>query len=126
MTTCLNQAVTCSHYEDVATPVLDAQNNCNCTTQGPDGYIDLALKFDTQEIVKAIGDCSDGELLQLVLTGRLTDGKKIEGPDCVRIMEKELKDHKCPHYNKKGCPKEWSHHKKECPHYNCNHNKKGR
>ena len=44
-----------SGYEDVATPVSDI-SDCNCTKDGPDGHLDLTLKFDTQEIVAALGD----------------------------------------------------------------------
>ncbi|GAI42690.1 unnamed protein product, partial [marine sediment metagenome] len=32
-----------SSYEDVVTPVSDG-NECECTTEGPDGYLDLTLK----------------------------------------------------------------------------------
>jgi hypothetical protein len=40
--------------EDVATPVLNG-DACECTTEGPDGFSDLTLKFKTQEIVQATG-----------------------------------------------------------------------
>jgi hypothetical protein len=79
-----------SSFEDVAAPA-DAQNPCDCTTQGADGFTDLTLKFDTQEIVNAIGEVVDGEMLQLVITGKLTDGTKIEGSDCIRIIKKNGK-----------------------------------
>ncbi|MHC5074340.1 MAG: integrin alpha, partial [Planctomycetota bacterium] len=44
-----------SSYEDVAAPVADPCD-CNCTTEGPDGYLDLTLKFATEDIVDAIGE----------------------------------------------------------------------
>ncbi|MHC4336466.1 MAG: hypothetical protein ACYSTG_00750, partial [Planctomycetota bacterium] len=47
-------------YEDVGAPVIDA-NDCNCTEDGPDGYLDLTLKFKTQEIVEPIGEVNDGD-----------------------------------------------------------------
>jgi len=80
-----------SSYKDVSTPAPDTEDECECTTQGPDGYLDLTLKFDTQEILTAIGAValSDGELLALLLTGEVEDidGKpiEIEGTDCVVI-----------------------------------------
>jgi hypothetical protein len=77
-----------SGYEDVATPVSDA-NDCNCTTDGPDGFLDLTLKFETQRIVEAIGDVNNGDVLTLALTGVLFDPipfeTPIEGADCILI-----------------------------------------
>ncbi len=73
-----------NNYEDVAAPVFDA-NDCNCTTDGPDGFLDLTLKFETQRIVEAIGDVNHGDILTLMLTGVLFDETPIEGADCVLI-----------------------------------------
>ena len=64
--------------EDVAGP--------GCS--GPDGYLDLTLKFKTQEIVSALGAVSDGEVRPLMLTGNLKaehSGTFISGQDCVVI-----------------------------------------
>jgi hypothetical protein len=74
-------------YEDVAGPVVDG-NECECGESGPDGYTDLTLKFDTQEIVQAVGDVNDGDVLPLMLTGVLEDGTLIEGTDCIVIRGK--------------------------------------
>jgi len=76
-----------SSFEDVATPVSDG-NECDCTTEGPDGYLDLTLKFKTQEIVEAIGDVNDGDILVLTLTGALYDETPIEGQDCIVLVGK--------------------------------------
>ncbi|MHC4084601.1 MAG: hypothetical protein ACYSWZ_02230 [Planctomycetota bacterium] len=73
-----------SGYEDVATPVSDS-NDCNCITEGPDGFLDLTLKFKTQRIVEAVGDVNDGDVLTLELTGVLYDETPIEGADCILI-----------------------------------------
>jgi hypothetical protein len=100
----------CICYEDVASPVLNAQDDCNCTNDGADGFVDLTLKFNKQEVINAIGDVNDGEVLQLVLTGNLIDGTKIEGFDCVKIIDKTPKKHKCCQHHKKSC----SHHNKNC------------
>jgi len=72
--------------EDVATPYEGDQ--CGCNELGPDGYADLGLKFDMQEVVAALGDPQDGDLLELTLTGTLKaefDSLPIEGADCVVI-----------------------------------------
>ncbi len=67
-------------YDDVATPF-------DCEV-GPDGYLDLVLHFDTQEIVSALGPVVDGEVLELILMGEDIDGIPIEGSDCIRIIKK--------------------------------------
>jgi len=76
-----------SGIEDVATPVLDA-NDCNCTTSGPDGFLDLTLKFKTQRIVETIGEVNDGDVLELALSGMLFGESPIEGADCILILNK--------------------------------------
>ncbi len=77
-----------SSFEDVAGPVADS-NDCNCTEDGPDGFLDLTLKFKTQKIVDAIGDVNEGDVLRLQLTGILLDPipfeTPIEGADCILI-----------------------------------------
>ncbi len=77
-----------SSYEDVAAPLSDKDNECECTTEGPDGYADLTLKFETQEIVNALGEVVDGEVLALTLTANLSDGTAIEGRDCIIVLSK--------------------------------------
>ncbi|MHC4690272.1 MAG: integrin alpha [Planctomycetota bacterium] len=75
-----------SSYEDVATPVTDI-NDCNCTTEGPDGYLDLVLKFQTEDVVDAIGEVNDVNEFILQLDGLLYDNTIIEGYDCVRTKD---------------------------------------
>lgn len=77
-----------SSYEDVTTPVADGTDICECTTEGPDGYLDLTLKFNVQEIVSVLGDVEDGDVLELTLTGVLNDGTLIQGKDCIVIISK--------------------------------------
>lgn len=79
-----------SNYEDVARPLLDA-DECECSTEEPDGYMDLTLKFNTQEIVCAIGPVADGDELVLELTGLLHDDTPITGADCIIIRAKGQK-----------------------------------
>jgi hypothetical protein len=76
-----------SSYEDVSTSVSDS-NECECSTQGPDGFTDLKLKFETQKIVETIGEVSHGDELVLELTGVLSDETPIEGSDCIIIRGK--------------------------------------
>jgi hypothetical protein len=73
-----------SSYEDVATPVSDS-NECECSTEGPDGFLDLTLKFETQEIVDVLGEVSHGDELMLGLNGVLSDETPVGGRDCVII-----------------------------------------
>ncbi len=73
-----------SELEDVAAPVSDGEE-CECTTEGPDGYLDLTLKFKTQDIVQALGEVVNGEVLVLTITGELSDETPIEGADCILI-----------------------------------------
>jgi hypothetical protein len=83
-----------SSIEDVSTPVLDKQDECYCTAEGADGFADLTLKFDTQEIVAALGEVTDGDELVLILTGELLDGTPIEGEDCIVVLSKGEKGKK--------------------------------
>ena len=82
-------------YEDVATPFEGEL--CDCHTLGPDGYLDLTLKFDTQYVVLALeilGGVEDGEEIALPLEGKLLEehgGTPIEGADCVKIIRKGKK-----------------------------------
>ncbi|MGD2065076.1 MAG: hypothetical protein PVI95_01310 [Dehalococcoidia bacterium] len=67
--------------EDVAGP--------DCS--GPDGYLDLTIKFKAQEIVTVLGDVYDRDVLLLGLIGDLKaefGGAPIMGSDEVWIIEK--------------------------------------
>jgi hypothetical protein len=65
-------------WEDVAAPFepFIGKEDCfaDCNEEGPDGYPDLTLKFDAQEVVAALGEVEDGDCLVLQLTGSLTGG----------------------------------------------------
>ena len=76
-----------SSYEDVAGPIADA-NECECTTDGPDGYLDMTLKFMTQDIVATLGEVNHDDVLELQLDGVLYDETPVEGVDCVVIRGK--------------------------------------
>ena len=62
--------------KDVATPYepyLGKEDAYDCHELAPDGYADLALKFDAQEIVAALGEVHDGDVLVLQLIGNLKE-----------------------------------------------------
>ena len=75
-------------YEDVATPFIGEL--CDCHDLNGDGYIDLTLKFDTQELVSNLKlDEAAGETVPLTVTGDLkaeNGGTPIEGEDCIRVQ----------------------------------------
>lgn len=91
-------------FEDVATPFepfIDNESCSGCTTEGPDGYIDLTLKFDAQMILVQLGLVDqalfdlpegsipgDGDCIMLKLTGNLYNGSPIWGEDTVLIIQK--------------------------------------
>jgi hypothetical protein len=75
-----------SKIEDVGTPVVEP-DPCECTTDKADGFDDLTLKFDRQDIIYALGDVNDRDELELILTATLSDGTVIEGYDCVIILK---------------------------------------
>jgi hypothetical protein len=73
-------------YEDVATP-YDG-DPCGCTTDGPDGIMDLGMKFLRPMVTEALelGDLEGGTEVQLVLSGALTDGTAFTSSDCIVIV----------------------------------------
>jgi hypothetical protein len=81
--------------EDVATPsepVVGKQDCLDCTDEGPDGFPDLTLKFDTQEVVDVIDPVADRECRVLQLTGDLKaeyGGTTFMGEDVVTILKKK-------------------------------------
>ena len=68
--------------EDIAT-ALDETSDCECTNDGPDGFIDLTMKFLGQEIAAAVPMGARGEERVLTLAGELLDGTPFEATDCV-------------------------------------------
>ena len=75
---------------DVATPFepyLGKADAFDCTTEGADGFMDLTLKFDSQEFAAALGPVSSGDVIVVPLTGYLMDGTYILGEDVIVIIE---------------------------------------
>jgi len=81
-------------YEDVATPYTGEP--CGGHELGGDGYLDLTLKFKTQELVATLGlNAFKGEVIVLILTGNLKEehgGTPIRGQDCVWILNVDCRD----------------------------------
>ncbi|MCK5629425.1 MAG: hypothetical protein KAI26_02300, partial [Nanoarchaeota archaeon] len=77
-------------FEDVATPFEGEL--CECHELRGEGYLDLALKFDTQELVDKLNLTGIAGETKLILTGKLKEefgGTAINGEDCLRILAKK-------------------------------------
>ena len=75
----------------MATPFVPLVGNEGaeaCHELGPDGYMDLGLKFDTQEFVASLGEVNDRDTISVQLTGALQDGTQIQGEDVILILKK--------------------------------------
>jgi hypothetical protein len=85
-----------SNLEDVA--VADCAGEDPDGLVGPDGWVDLVLKFRTKHVVELlpVDELTRGETVILVLTGTLTDDETetetaIMGEDTVTIIKKKVK-----------------------------------
>lgn len=87
-------------YEDVATPYssdLGLEDALSCTTEGPDGSLDLILHFNRQEIIEALSQSAqeeimDGDVLTLKLSGNLLESygsERFIGKDVMIIRKNE-------------------------------------
>lgn len=77
--------------EDVATPFepfTGKEDAFDCTEEGPDGFDDLTLKFSRQDVIAAVGEVEDGDVVVFGLTGELFDGTPFEGEEVVVILKK--------------------------------------
>jgi hypothetical protein len=84
-----------SALADVATPYTPFTgkiNTTDCTTAGPDGRMDLSVKFDLEQLAAVLGATVDGEVRVLKLTGNLLPafgGTVIRGEDVAVIINKK-------------------------------------
>lgn len=76
---------------DVGTPYAlpDDPGAYDCHEAGADGYMDLTLKFDTQEVVETLATKNDGDVLTLTINGQTFEGVHYEGKDVVVILNKK-------------------------------------
>ncbi len=77
------------NYEDVAQPVEDRDDSCECHERPGDGYEDLTLKFYRKEIAPALENAMDRDYVALRLEAELYDGTPITGYDCVWVIKNE-------------------------------------
>jgi hypothetical protein len=80
--------VTMSRYEDVAAPD-DGLEACGCPEDGPDGTMDLTLKFPSEAVSLTLVPVTRGEERELTLTGAMLDGRPFSASDCVVIVGKK-------------------------------------
>ena len=75
-----------SAFEDVGTPFEGEP--CDCHEAGADGFVDLSMKFETDDVVAnlLLDDLDAGALVELVVTGELLDGAGFAASDCVRLV----------------------------------------
>jgi hypothetical protein len=76
-------------YEDVTTPFEGEL--CECHELGSDGYVDLTLKFYTEDVKDTLNLKDEaGNTIPLLITGNLKEeagGTPIEGSDCIRVLK---------------------------------------
>jgi hypothetical protein len=83
-----------SDYKDVSAPVVNVSGECEGINAGPDGFVDLILKFKAQEIVTALPEVNDGDQIELIISGEINEYTKISGSDYVLILKKDDKGRK--------------------------------
>ena len=69
--------------EDVA--AAPSGTACACTAAGPDGYLDMTLKFRAADVRAVLGPMAPGDAFALTLTGTLVDGTIFRATDCVEV-----------------------------------------
>lgn len=83
--------------EDAATSVNTDNHSTSeavCENDTADGFDDLTLKFDSQELVSVLGPVADGRVVLLTLKGMTIDGAAITGEDSITILKKGKKGKK--------------------------------
>lgn len=82
-----------SAHEDVGSPVEPYVGKTpeDCSADGPDGFTDLTLKFESIRLTDALAGAADGEYRTLSLTGNLLPehgGTALAGEDVVVVRAK--------------------------------------
>ena len=77
-------------WDDVGGPIEPAdgfeESDCSAT-EIPDGFMDLVLKFSTQEVIAAIAPVEDGDRIVLTLLGE-TEEYPVLGQDVITILKR--------------------------------------
>jgi hypothetical protein len=86
-------------YEDITEPfypLTEKVYEFDCTDAGPDGHLDLTLKFRAQEVYDALQALHEqalkkGDTVIVPMTARLSDGVQtdIYGEDVIRLNSKK-------------------------------------
>ena len=78
-----------SSIEDVSTffevNLEEPLDPYSCTTLEGDGYNDLTLKFDYEELRSVLGELTRGDVFTLQISGQLNDGTEFIGNDIVIV-----------------------------------------
>lgn len=74
-------------YDDIKT-YTENPEDYECSEKSEDGYQDLILNFSKEEVINAIGEIEDGDVITLELTGEFNDGSldTIYGQDDVTVV----------------------------------------
>lgn len=87
-------APTHSSYEDVGTPFMPYMGkvdcDMDCNEMGGDGWMDLTLQFDAQELGATLHNSGEGACMTVILTGNFADehgGRPIIGEDVVNVLD---------------------------------------
>lgn len=74
-------------YEDVAGPYTGV-DECGCTTDGPDGILDLTFKFDKRQVRDVLGlnAFPNMSFVRLWVSGSMLDGCELVSTDCIRVQ----------------------------------------
>lgn len=77
----------CAVRTDVSSPGAPDGWTCQCVDQNQDGFADLVLYFQRSHVVNSLGLCDlpDGANLQIALIGKLRDGCRFIGVDCLQV-----------------------------------------
>jgi len=80
-------------YEDVTRPApVIGSGDCPCTTEGPDGILDLTLKFSQLDVASTLYKIfppAPGNIYHLTLSGMFNDKTPFQASDCVLTVGKD-------------------------------------
>jgi hypothetical protein len=78
-----------TQVKDLATahePFVGKTGSGDCTRSGADGLEDLLMRFNSHNLVRALGPASNGAVVAVPLTGKLADGTPIRGQDVILVL----------------------------------------